>query len=337
MIELETANRPDTRAFARGDLDAMVALDTSITGFPRREYFERRLACALRQPAMHAQLVARDAHGPAGYLLARVMAGEFGRTEPALRLEVIGVRPDAQGHGTGAQLLGGLIDFARRHGIREVRTAAAWNDHRMVPWLDAMGFTLAANHIVDCPVAGGRYQPYRDDAQRAPEQNATPEINYGAPPGDDFERLARDSAQVGAMSPADLGDIVRIDRRITGRDREPYMRSKLDEAMDDAAIRVSLTARCYGTIVGFLMARADLGDFGRTAPVAVLDTIGVDPDYAHIGIGHALMSQLFANLGALRIDSVETVVAPHDLDLLGFLYQVGFAPSSRLPFVLALA
>ena len=81
------------------------------------------------------------------------------------------------------------------------------------------------------------------------------------------------------------------------------------------------------------MARADLGDFGRTEPVAVMDTIGVDPGYAHRGVGHALVSQLFANLGALRIERVETVVAPRDFGLLGFLYDVGFAPSQRLPFV----
>ena len=37
--------------------------------------------------------------------------------------------------------------------------------------------------------------------------------------------------------------------------------------------------------------------------------------------------------GALRIERVETVVAPHDLALLGFLYEVGFTPSQRLPFV----
>jgi len=81
------------------------------------------------------------------------------------------------------------------------------------------------------------------------------------------------------------------------------------------------------------MARTDLGDYGRVEPVAVVDTIGVDPAYAHRGIGHALMSQLFANLGALRIERVETIVAPHDFGLLGFLYDVGFGPSQRLPFV----
>ena len=111
------------------------------------------------------------------------------------------------------------------------------------------------------------------------------------------------------------------------------MRHKLGEAMHGSAIRVSLTARLDGAIVGFVMARADLGDFGRTEPVAVIDTIGVDPGYAHRGVGHALLSQLFANLGALRIDRIETVVAPRDFGLVGFLYDVGFAPSQRLPFV----
>jgi hypothetical protein len=45
------------------------------------------------------------------------------------------------------------------------------------------------------------------------------------------------------------------------------------------------------------------------------------------------MSQLFANLGALRIERVETVVAPRDIALLGFLYEIGFAPSQRIAFV----
>ena len=88
-----------------------------------------------------------------------------------------------------------------------------------------------------------------------------------------------------------------------------------------------------GLFVGFVMARADLGDFGRTDPTAVLDTIGVDGEYEHQGIGHALLSQLFLNLAALRIDRVETVVAPRDLALLGFLYDVGFEPSQRIAFV----
>ncbi len=205
----------------------------------------------------------------------------------------------------------------------------------MLRWIDAMGFTLAPNHVVDCAV-GGEYAPRRDDLP-ASSHNSAPEVDYGARTGNDFERLSRDSVDIRGMEPGDLADIVRIDCGITGRDRQDYMQHKLVEALHDSAIRVSLTARLDDMIVGFVMACVDLGDFGRTEPVSVMDTIGVHPGFTRRGVGHALLSQLFVNLGALRVELVETVVAPHDLALLGFLYDVGFTPAQRLPFVRWLA
>jgi len=321
------------RPLARQDLDAVVAIDAAIEGRSRRSYFERRLQAALDAPTLHAQFAATDASGLAGYILARVLEGEFGRTEPALRLEVVGVRADAQGRGIGKLLFDALADWARRHEVRELRTQATWNDHPMLRWLDAMHFEVARSHIVDCAVHGGEYAPSRDDAVSVPVgEGPAHEIDFGGRPDNDFERLARDLADVRAMRPDDLAEIVRIDRHITGRDRGEYVRHKLAETATDSAIRVSLTARLDGAIVGYLMARVDLGDFGRTEPTAVIDTIGVDPAYAHRGVGHALLSQLFANLGALRVERVETIVAPRDLALLGFFYDVGFAPSQRIAF-----
>jgi predicted N-acetyltransferase YhbS len=326
------------RPLLREDLGAVVAIDAESEGLTRRAYFERRLLAALNEPKLHAQFAATDSQGLAGYILARVFTGEFGRIAPALRLEVIGVRHDARGQHVGASLFDALCDYGRRHGIAEVRTTAAWNHHGLLRWLDAMGFRLAANHVVDCAVDGGRYVPQRDEVPAAEDGNGPArEINYAGATSRDFERLARDTADVRAMDPADLADIVRIDRSITGRDRGDYMQQKLFEAIHGSAIRVSLTACLEGMIVGFVMARVDLGDFGRTEPVAVLDTIGVDARYAHRGVGHALLSQLFVNLGALRIEWVETSVAPRDLALLGFLYDVGFAPSQRLAFARRLA
>lgn len=331
-MEAIAVTRATVRPLRGEDLDAVVAIDAASEGHTRRAYFERRLDAALREPKLHAQFAAVDEHGLAGYILARVLEGEFGRTAPGLRLEVVGVRSDARGRGVGAKLFDALCDYGRRHGLSDVRTQARWNNHRMLRWIDEMGFTLAPNHVLDCAVAGGAYRPERDDP-RPLEADAPHEVDYGAPQANDFEHLARDAADVRAMEDRDLAEIVRIDRRLTGRDRTDYMRHKLSEAMHGSAIRVSLTARLDGAIVGFVMARADLGDFGRTEPVAVVDTIGVDPGYAHRGVGHALLSQLFANLGALRIERVETVVAPRDFGLVGFLYDVGFGPSQRLAFL----
>ena len=324
---------PTVCALTAADLDDVVAIDAAIEGRSRRAYAERRLAAARREPDRHAQFAAVDERGLAGYILARVLDGEFGRDLRSLRIELIGVRPDARGRGTGTQLFAALGAWARRHAVGEMRTQAAWTDAAMLRWLARMGFALAPSVVVDCAVDGGAYRPERDDAIGLPQGGASGEISFGAGAGNDFERLARDSAEVRAMTAADLRDIVRIDSAITGHDRAGYLQAKLAEALDDAGLRVSLCARRDGANVGFLMARLDRGDFGRTEPVAVIDTLGVDPAYARRGVGRALLSQLFANLGALRVERVETVVAARELGLHGFLYATGFAPSQRLPFV----
>jgi len=320
------------RPLAPGDLEAVVAIDAALGRRSRRGYVQRRLAAALREPGLHAQFCATDGDALAGYVLARVLEGEFGRSAPALRLELVGVRPGHQQRGAGRALLDALAAWGQRHGISEFRTSAAWNDHALLAWFDAMGFRLAPGLIIDRAVGDDGDDERREEPLDAPG-DARSEIDYGLQADNTAALLARDRADVRTMSRADLADIVRVDRRVTGRDRSAYIEHKLAEAMDDAAIRVSLTARLDGQVVGFLMARADLGDYGRTDPVAVLDTIGVDPAWEHHGVGAAMLSQLGINLRALRIERVETIVAPQDFRLMGFLFAHGFAPSQRLAFV----
>lgn len=338
MTATAAAQALTIRPLARGDLPAVVAIDASIEGRWRRNYVERRLAAALREPALHAQFAACDRLGLAGYILARVLEGEFGRSEPGLRLEMIGMRADARGCGGGARLFQALADWAGRHGIRDVRTSAGWRDTAMLRWLDAVGFQLAPALILDAALDEVKPDPLADEALTlAPGHGPGGEIDYGATQANDNERLALECPEVRPMRPEDLREIVRIDHGITGRDRSGYIAARLAEAMGDSPIRVSLAARQGGAIVGFVMARADLGDFGRTEPVAVVDTIGVDPQYARRGIAHALLAQLLGNLSALQVERVETVVKASELALLGFFQSAGFAPAQRLPFARRLA
>ena len=330
----DTVREITLRPLAAEDVHAVVAIDAASEGRTRRDYFERRLAAARREPELHAQFAADDGQGLAGFILARVLVGEFGLSRPALRLEAVGVRADRRSAGVGQRLFDALESWARRHGMVETRTAASWRDTAMLSWFDALGFELAPDQVVDAPVDGGAERAEHVGGDAGVEFAApTHEIDYGRSESNDHERLARDRADVRSMTPADLDAIARIDRGITGRQRHDYIAARLGEALADGGVRVSLTARCDDAIVGYLMARADIGDFGRPEPVAVIDTLGVDPDYAHRGIGRALLSQLFANLGALCVERVETVVAQRDLQLLGFLYAAGFVPSQRLPFV----
>jgi predicted N-acetyltransferase YhbS len=324
------------RRLATQDLDAVVALDASHVGRMRRLYFERRVAAALAQPDVHVQFGAERDGKLVGFVMARQQLGQFGRAEPALLLEAMGVAPVEQGHGVGRALLSKLESEARRTKTQAIRTTAYWRDHPIMQFFDSAGFELGKNLVVDCPVQSNRIGAHDGDKVMAPAHltgySAT-EVDYSASNGNDFEALARDRVDVRTLKAEDMGDIARIDQRVTGRRRESYIRELVDEAMTDSAVRVSLVARVDGIAAGFVMARTDFGDFGRAEPVAVLDTIGVDPDYAHHGVGHALLSQLFVNLEGLRVERVETSVARENFGLLGFLYDVGFGPSQRLGFV----
>lgn len=158
------------------------------------------------------------------------------------------------------------------------------------------------------------------------------EVDYSLPAPTDVGELARDRIPVRSLREADLKALIAIDRRITGRDRSAYFERKLAEALHESDVRVSLVAELDGRPVGFIMARVDLGEFGRIEAAAVMDTIGVDPDYAGRGVGRALLSQLLANLATLRVDKVLTEVDWGDRELMAYLDRCGFKPSGRLSF-----
>lgn len=318
------------RPLARDDLAQVVDIDAASEGHPRRAYLERRLAAALREPALHAQFAACDAHGLAGCILARVLHGEFGNREASLRLELVGVRADARGLGAGRKLLEALLAWAGRRDIHALRTTAQWSNTQMLGWLHASGFGLAPEVVLGLPV---RQAPVEDEPAVTLPQGR--EVDFGAPEANDSERMERGGAEFRPMVAADLQEILRIDRAITGRDRSAYIQARLAEAMEDGAVRVSLAGRVAGAIVCFAMARVDLGDFGRTQPVAVLDTIGVDPEYAHRGLGRALLARLFVDVERLQARKVETVVRLADGGLLAFFLRAGFEPSERLSFARA--
>ena len=158
------------------------------------------------------------------------------------------------------------------------------------------------------------------------------EVNYSGGPAADFGPLARDRIPVRSMAEGDLRPLAAIDRRITGHDRLDYFRRKLTDALTESDVRVSLVAELDGVPVGFIMAHVEFGEFGRVETTAVIDTIGVDPDYGNRGVGRALLSQLLANLGILRVEKVRTEVDWRDRGLLGYLDHSGFQPSQQICF-----
>ncbi len=163
------------------------------------------------------------------------------------------------------------------------------------------------------------------------------ESDYSNPSGDDFDALSRDKVMIRSLAQQDLDPVVRIDQKITGRNHRDFFQRKFQEVLFESGVRISLVAEMDGMVVGFMMARVDFGEFGRTASEAVIDMLGVTKAFRSQQVGHALLSQLLANLASLQVESVRSEVEWNNFGLLGFLESCGFVPSQRLALTFDLA
>jgi GNAT superfamily N-acetyltransferase len=138
------------------------------------------------------------------------------------------------------------------------------------------------------------------------------------------------------LGPEDVEAAIALDAKIVGRRRDGYLRPKMREALAESGIQVSLAADVDGRLAGFLLAKVYYGEFGRTEPAAVLDTLGVHPDYRSRGVAASLLDQLRVNLSGLAIPRLETEVSWDDPTLLSFFHHEGFRPAPRLCLALDL-
>ncbi|WP_025323411.1 GNAT family N-acetyltransferase [Deferrisoma camini] len=139
------------------------------------------------------------------------------------------------------------------------------------------------------------------------------------------------SVIVRVMKPEDLDAVVAIDEKITGTLREEYYRYRFKVAtLNDTQINASLVAEADGRVVGFLMGTLFSGEFGIPESSAVVDTLGVDPEFQDRGVGGALFDQFRTNMKAAGVERIYTLVDWKDFGLLKFFGNMGFVPSQRL-------
>jgi GNAT superfamily N-acetyltransferase len=139
------------RGLRPGDLDRVVEIDGRLAGRPRRLFYEKRLAAALADPDGFISVAVEDDAALVGFAIARLQTGEFGEESTVAVLDVIGVDPERQHHGVGTRLLAGLVEHARKRGIRELRTQVAWSQGDVLAFFAHEGFALAPNAILERP------------------------------------------------------------------------------------------------------------------------------------------------------------------------------------------
>jgi ribosomal protein S18 acetylase RimI-like enzyme len=308
------------RSLQSDDLDRISDIESQIAGHPRRGFLEKRFLAAATHPGAYFACGVVSEGSLLAYAFVRIQTGEFATREAVAVLDVIGVAPEAQGQGLGTRLMSHIDGELKVKGIGRLKTQVDWADPAMVQFFAASGFRLSSSLILERDTApleekSGEFRRDRGMARS------------------DASDLSRDRVLVRSLREADLAEVIRIDHKLTGRDRADYFSAKFREMLLGAGIRVSLVAEEDGVLTGYLMARVDFGEFGKVEANAVIDTIGVHPDFAGYGIGHALLSQLLLNFSTLQVERIQTQIAPEDDDLNRFLRASGFRQSQRLVLV----
>ena len=322
------AIKPVIKPLNAADLNAVIAIDKATTGLSRRGYFEKRLEAATSRPRDYIYVGLHVGGKLAGYALAKLVSGEFGKPGASAALDAIGVAPGHTGHGFGRLLLTAIEDILRDKGVATLSSQINWSDLAMLGFFAAAGFDLAPRLVLTRTTQTIAPQLAED---RVDDWDDEPD--YSAPDSDDPDALSRDRVPVRSLRDSDLRKIIAIDKASTGDDRTDYYTRKLHESLFQSGVRVSLVAEQDDYPVGFIMARVDFGEFGHTSPEAEMDSIGVDSGYQGQGVGRALMAQLISSLAVLQVETLRTEVNWDDVALIAYLDACGFVPAQRVSLV----
>ena len=133
------------------------------------------------------------------------------------------------------------------------------------------------------------------------------------------------------MKAEDFDAVVEIDGKVLEASRPEYYEMKFEKLFRSKDyLPVSLVAEEDGKVVGFVIGEIYMGEYGIFQEEATLDTIGVDPDYQHKGIGEQLINEFMDHLRKVGVQKINTLVAWNDSKLIHFFSANQFSPSKTI-------
>ena len=132
--------------------------------------------------------------------------------------------------------------------------------------------------------------------------------------------------RVRPLDELDIGNIVRIDERITGRYRPEFWEQRIGYYLrrDPDSSQI---AEVDGKVVGFMLGDVRAGEFGLEEPSGWIERFGIDPEYRGRDLGRLMFEALLAHFRAAGVTRVRTMADDQDAAVFGFLKALGFAPS----------
>jgi len=134
------------------------------------------------------------------------------------------------------------------------------------------------------------------------------------------------------MKADDFDAVVAIDEKILKASRQEYYEVKFEKLFESKDyLPASLVAEEEdGTVAGFVMVEIYIGEYGIFREEACLDTIGVDPDYQHKGIGEQLINEFMDHLRTVGVKKINTLIDWNDSKLIHFFSSNQFSPSKTI-------
>jgi N-acetylglutamate synthase-like GNAT family acetyltransferase len=130
------------------------------------------------------------------------------------------------------------------------------------------------------------------------------------------------------MTERDIEAILAIDRKITGKNRAfTYDTSPLG-----GELMMSMVAEAEGRIVGFLLGQMATSSYEAT-DIAMVQNIGVDPEYLHHRIGTRLMEAFIECCKKRGVESIHAMVRSQDGQLIPFLRSMDFIDGKLVELV----
>jgi len=132
--------------------------------------------------------------------------------------------------------------------------------------------------------------------------------------------------RVRPLDELDIGSIVRIDERITGRHRPEFWEQRVGYYLrrDPDSSQV---VEVDGKVVGFMLGDVRAGEFGLEEPSGWLERFGIDPEHRGRDLGRLLYAALLAHFRDCGVTRVRTLVDQSDQGVAGFLQALGFTNS----------
>jgi ribosomal protein S18 acetylase RimI-like enzyme len=133
--------------------------------------------------------------------------------------------------------------------------------------------------------------------------------------------------RVRPLDELDIGSVVRIDERITGRYRPDFWEQRVAYYLrrDPESSQV---AEVDGKVVGFMLGDVRAGEFGLEEPSGWIERIGIDPDHRGRDLGKQMFEAILAHFREAGVTTARTLVDDRDAGVAGFLRALGFASSA---------